>query len=143
LSKVAQLPPALAQGLISSPGDHLDDMHGRRREELLQVRPCSSKVPTLTEIEAPYALREATLHPRPQGILGFERRRLLTLSRALDRLVVGLGPDRELPWGVFRCGAHLTGRTGATGGPVKPAPKDQIARDIVAWGPFATRNQWC
>ena len=52
--------------------------------------------------------------------------------------MVGLGPDRELPWGVFRRGAHLTGGTGATGGPVKPDPKDRIARDIVAWRPFDT-----
>jgi hypothetical protein len=103
------------------------------------VRPRSSHIPTLTKIEAPYPLREAALYPRPQGILGFELGRLLTLSCALDGLVVGLGPDRELPWGIFRCGAHLTGRTGATGGPVKPDPKDRIARDIVAWCPFDTR----
>src|SRR5215211_8697667 len=70
-------------------------------------------------MKAPDALREAALHPRPERILGFERGRLLTLARSLDRLVVHLRPDRALPWGVFRGGAYLAGRTGATGGPVK------------------------
>jgi hypothetical protein len=32
-------------------------MHGRRREELLQARPCEATVPALAEIEAPDALR--------------------------------------------------------------------------------------
>src|SRR5207247_10286907 len=57
----------------------------------------------------------------------------------LQGLVVRLEPDRELPGGVFRGGAHLTAGTGTTGGPVKSDPKDWIARDIVAWRPFDTR----
>lgn len=65
LGKVAQLPPALAQGLTSEPGDHPDDIHGRRREKMLEVRPCQPKVPTLPEVEAPYPLREGALHARP------------------------------------------------------------------------------
>src|SRR5215218_1961622 len=90
-------------------------------------------------MKAPDALREAALHPRPERILGFERGRLLTLARSLDRLVVHLRPDRALPWGVFRGGAYLAGRTGATGGPVKPDPKHRIAGDIVPGRPLDTR----
>jgi hypothetical protein len=78
-------------------------------------------------MKAPDALRKAALHPRPERILGFELGRLLTLARSLDSFVVRLRPDRELPWGVFRRGAHLAGRTGATGGLVKPDPKHRIA----------------
>ena len=70
--------------------------------------------------------------------MGFELGRLLALSRGLDRLVVGLGPDGELPWGVFRRVAHLTGGTDAIGGPVKTDAHDGIARDIPA---RATRRQ--
>ena len=53
-------------------------------------------------MKASNALRETAFHPRPQGILGFELRHLLTLPRRLDGLMVGFGPDGELPWGVFR-----------------------------------------
>ena len=100
--KVAGLPPALAQGLTPEPGDHPDDIHRRGSEQLLEVRARQAEVPTLAQIKAPDALREAALHPRPQRILGFELRRLLALARGLDRLMVGLGPDGELAWGVFR-----------------------------------------
>ena len=44
-------------GFLPHPGDHPDDMHGRRREELLQMHPCEAKVPALAEIEAPDAWR--------------------------------------------------------------------------------------
>jgi hypothetical protein len=40
LGQVAGRPPALPQGLTSEPGDHPDDIHGGRREELLEVRAC-------------------------------------------------------------------------------------------------------
>ena len=70
-------------------------------------------------MKAPDTLREAALHPRPERILGFELGCLLSLACGLDGLVVGLGPDGELPWGVFRRGAHLPCGTDATGGPVK------------------------
>jgi hypothetical protein len=38
LGKVAGLPPALSQRLTPEPGDHPYDIHGRRRQELLEVR---------------------------------------------------------------------------------------------------------
>jgi hypothetical protein len=38
LGEVAGLPPAFAQRLAPEPGDHPDDIHGRRREELLKMR---------------------------------------------------------------------------------------------------------
>ena len=103
------------------------------------MRACQAKVATVAEIKAPDALREAALDARPERILGFKLRRLLALSCGLHRFVVGLGSDRELPRGIFRRRAHLTGGTGATGGPVKTDPKHRIAGDIVAWGPFDTR----
>jgi hypothetical protein len=100
------------------------------------VRACQPTVPTLTEIKAADALREATLHPCPQGVLGFELGGLLPLAGGLDGLVVGLRADGELPRGVFRRGACTTGGARATGGPVETDVDDRIARDIVAWRPF-------
>jgi hypothetical protein len=102
------------------------------------VRPCQPDVATSAQIKAPLALREATLHPGPQGVLGFELRGFLSLSGGLDGLVVGLQPDGELPWGVFRRGARRTGGTRATRGPVKPDANDRIARDVVPWPPVDT-----
>ena len=96
-------------------------------QELLEVRACQPKVPTLTEIKAPDALREATLHPGLQGILGFKLGGLLPLASSLDGLVVGLGPDGELPRGVLRCGARPAGGTCATGGSIKPNANHGIA----------------
>src|SRR5215510_5382510 len=90
-------------------------------------------------MKAPDTLREAALHPRPERILLFELGGLLALAGGLHRLMVGLRPDRELPWGIFRCGAYLAGRTGATRGLVKPDPKHRIAGDIVTWRPLDTR----
>jgi hypothetical protein len=97
------------------------------------VRACPPTVPTLTEIKAADALREATLHPCPQGVLGFELGGLLPLAGGLDGLVVGLRADGELPRGVFRRGACTTGGARATGGPVETNADDRIARDIGAW----------
>src|SRR5215472_9523381 len=114
-SKVSQLSPALAEGLTPQPGHHPHDIHRRGSEELLEVRERQANISTLAEIKTPDPLGEATLDPRPQRILRFELRRLLALPRGLDGLMVGLRPDRELPWGVFRPGACLAGWTGATG----------------------------
>jgi hypothetical protein len=102
------------------------------------VRACQPKVPTLAQVKAPDALREAALDPGPQGILGFELGGFLSLSRGLDGLVVGLQPDGELPRGVFRRGARRTGGTRATRGPVKPDANDRISRDIVPRPPVDT-----
>src|ERR687883_830440 len=137
--KVSRLPPALAERFALEPGDHPHDIHRRGSEQVLEVRARQAAVTTLAHIKAPDALREAALDTRPERILLFELGRLLALSRGLHRFVVGLGADGELPWGVFRRGTHLTGRTGTTGGLVKPDPKHRIAGDIVAWGPFDTR----
>jgi hypothetical protein len=135
LGKVPRLPPALPQGFTSEPSDHPHDVHRGGRQELLEVRACQPQVPTPAQIEASRALREATLDPCTQGVLGFELRGLLALPRGLDRLVVGLGPDGELAWGVFRRGTRSTGRTCATGGPVEPDANDRIPRDIVSRPP--------
>jgi hypothetical protein len=102
VGQVAGLPPAFTQWLAPQPGDHPDHIHGRCRQELLEVRARQADVPTPAEIKAPDPLREATLHPRPQGILGFELRRLLAVASDLERLMVCLQPDRELPGGVSR-----------------------------------------
>jgi hypothetical protein len=120
LGQVAGLPPALAQRLAPEPGDDLDHIHGRRRQELLEVRPCQPDVATAAQIKASRALREATLEPCTQGVLGFELRGLLALPRGLDRLVVGLQPDRELAWGASRRGTRLAGGARATSRSVKP-----------------------
>ena len=137
--KVSWLPPAFPQGLTSEPGDHPHHIHGGGIQELLEVRARQPKVPTLTEIKAPDALREATLHPCSKGVLGFKLGGLLPLTGSLDGLMVGLGPDGELLRGVFRRGARPTGGTRATGGPVKPDANDRIARNIVSRPPVDTR----
>jgi len=98
--KMSELPPAFPQGLTPEPGDHPDHIHGGGSEQMLEMRPCQPNVPTLPEIKAPGALREAALHPRPQGVLGFELRGLLPLACGLEGLVMGLGPDGQLPGGV-------------------------------------------
>jgi hypothetical protein len=139
---VAELPPALAQSLAPEPGDHPDHMHGCRGQELLEVRARQAKIPTPAEINASDPLREAPLHPHSQGILGFELGGLLPLAGGLDGLVVGLRPDGELPRGVSRRGAHLTGGTRATGGLVKPDANDRITRDIVSRPPVDTCMPW-
>jgi hypothetical protein len=125
--KVSRLPPPFSQGFISEPGDHPHDIHRGGSEQLLEVRAREAEVATLAQIKAPDALREATLHARPQRILGFELGCLLPVACGLDRFVVGLGSDGELPGGVFRRGTHLTGGTGTTGSPVKADPKHRIA----------------
>jgi hypothetical protein len=99
------------------------------------VRARQAKIPTPAEINASDPLREATLHPCSQGILGFELGGLLPLAGGLDGLVVRLRPDGELPWGVFRHGAHTTGGARATGGPVETDTDDRITRDIVSRPP--------
>ncbi len=112
--KVSRRSPAFAYRFALEPGDHPHDIHRRSSEQVLEVRARQATVATLAQIKAPDALREATLHARPQRILSFKLRRLLTLSRRLDRFVVGLGADGELAWRIFGCGAYGTGGTGAT-----------------------------
>ena len=124
--KVAWLSSTFAQRFTPEPGQHPDHIHGRRRQELLEVGPREAEVATLAQSKAPDALRETTLYARPQRILGFELWCSLTLAGGLDRFVVGLGSDGELSWGVFGRRAHLPGGTGATGGPVKADPKHRI-----------------
>jgi hypothetical protein len=136
LGKVAGLPPALAQGLAPEPGDHPDDIHGGRREEVLEVRACQAKIPTPAQIEASRALRETTLHSRPQGILCGELRRLLALPRGLECLVVGLQPDGELAWSAARRGARLAGGARTTRGHIEPDANNRVARDIMSRPPM-------
>jgi len=121
LCKVSRLPPALAERFALEPADHPHDIYRRGSEQVLEVRTRQAAVATLAHSKAPDALREAALDARPQRLLGFEGGGFLPLARRLERLMVRLRPDRELPWGVFRRGAHWTGGTGAIGGAVKPA----------------------
>src|SRR5688500_2910097 len=99
-------------------------MHGCRGQELLAGRARRAKIPTPAEINASPRLRESTLPPCSQGILGVELGGLLPLAGGLDGLVVRGRPDGALPWGVLRHGAHTTGGTRATGGPVEPDTDD-------------------
>ena len=99
LGTVARRPLALAQRLTPEPGDHPHDIHGRCREELLEVRAPQPDVATPAQIKAPRALREATLDPCPQRVLNFEVSRRLPLACGLDGLMVGLRPDGELARG--------------------------------------------
>jgi hypothetical protein len=92
----------LAQRLTQEPGDHPHDRHGRCCEKLLEVRARQPNGASPAQIKTPRAWRGATLHSGPQGILGFERGGLLPLASGLQRLMVRLQSDDELPWGVFR-----------------------------------------
>jgi hypothetical protein len=65
LGKVARLPPTLPQRFTPEPGDHPDHIHGRRRQELLEVRARQPHVPTPAQIKAPDPLREAALDTCP------------------------------------------------------------------------------
>jgi hypothetical protein len=124
---VSRLPPALPQGLTSEPGDHPYHIHRGGIEQLLEVCARQPDVPAPAQIEAPCALREAALDPCPQGVLGFELRRLLALPGGLDRLVVGLQPDRELAWGSSRRGTCQAGGARTTRGPVEPDADNRVA----------------
>ena len=106
--KVSRLSPAFASRFALKPGDHPHEIHRRSSEQLLEVRARQAAVATLAQRKASDALREATLHARPQRRLGFERGRLLTLARRLDRFVVGLGADGALAWRSFGGGAYGT-----------------------------------
>jgi hypothetical protein len=124
---VSWLPPALPQGLTSKPGDHPHDSHRGGIQQRLEVRACQPQVPTLTEVKAPGTLREATRDPGPQRVVDVEVYRPLPLAGGLDGLVVGLRPDGEVAWGVFRRGARRTGGTRAAGGPGTPEAHHRIA----------------
>ena len=121
------LPPALPQGLTAEPSDHPDDIHRGGREELLEVRARSAKVPTPAQIEAARALRESTLDPCPQRILRSELRCLLALPGGLECLMVDLWADRQLAWGSSRRGTGEAGGACATRGPVEPDANDRVA----------------
>jgi hypothetical protein len=69
LGKVSWLPPALPEGLIAKPGDHPYDIHRGGIEQLLEVCACQPKVPTLAQVKAPDALREAALDARSQALI--------------------------------------------------------------------------
>jgi hypothetical protein len=136
LRHVSWLLPAPASRFTPQPGDHPHDIHGCGGEEVLEVRARNADGPTLPERKAAEALREAALHPRPEGLLLFALVCPLALARGLERLVVGLRPDRKLPRGLWRCGAALTGGTGATGGPGKADAHDGSPGPSMAGGPF-------
>jgi hypothetical protein len=127
LGKVSWFSLTLPQGLAPEPSDDSHHIHGGGIEELLEMRACQPQVPTLTEVKAPGALREATLDPCPQSVLGFEVSRLLPLACGLDGLMVCSRSDGELAWSTFRRGARRTGGTRATGGSVKPDANYRIA----------------
>jgi hypothetical protein len=91
------------------------------------VRARHPQVSTPAEIKAPDPLREATLHPCPQRILGFELRCPLALPRRLERLMVDLWADRELAGGCLGGSALPAGGTRTTGRPIKPDANDRVA----------------
>src|SRR5262245_14995182 len=127
LGEVTGLSPALAQRLAPEPGDDPDHIHGRRRQGLLEMRACQPQRPTPAEIETSYPLREAALHPRPQGILRFELGGFQAVASGLERLMVDLWADRELAGGCLGGRARPAGGTRTTGGPVKPDANDRVA----------------
>jgi hypothetical protein len=120
LGRVARRPPTLSQRFTPKPGDYPHHIHCRGCEDLLEVRAREAKVATPAEINAPVPLREATLHPCPQRILGFELRCPLALLRRLECLMVDWWADRELAGGCLGGRALPAGGTRATRGPVKP-----------------------
>lgn len=130
------LPPASAQRLAPAPGDHPDELHGGRREEVLEVRACQAKGPTPAQIEASRALRETALHSCPQGRLGGELRRLLAVPRGLECLVVRLQPDGEVAWSASWGGARLAGKAPTTRGAIDPEAPHGVARDLMARSPM-------
>jgi hypothetical protein len=136
LGKVARRPPPLAQRLTPEPSDPPHDMHGRGREERLEGRARHPAGATPAQINAPRALREATLHPGPHGVLGCERGGLLPLAGGLEGLMGDVGADRALAGSALRRGARQTGGAGATGGAVTPEAEDGIARPIAARPPM-------
>jgi hypothetical protein len=136
LGQVAGRPPAFAQRLAPQPGDHPDHMHGGRRQKLLEMRARQPPIPTPAELNTSYPLREAALHPRPQGVLRFARGGLLAVASGLERLMVRRQSDGELPWGVCRGGARPTHRTRTPRGPVEPEAHHGVARDIRARPPM-------
>jgi hypothetical protein len=73
------------------------------------VRARKAKIPTPAEIKASDPLREATLHPCSQGVLGFELGGLLPLAERLN----------------------AQGVPTARGGRWPPAPIDQIVRRVA------------
>jgi hypothetical protein len=128
---VSWLSPAFAYRFALEPGDSPHDMHRRSSEQVLEGRARHAAVATLAQRKAPDALREAPCHARPHRLGGCELGRLLTLSRSLERGVVGVGADGALAWRLFGCGAYGTEGTGATGGPVTAKLQHRIAGDIV------------
>jgi hypothetical protein len=91
LGKVSRLPPALPEGLIAEPGDHPHDIHRGGIEQLLEVCACQPKVPTLAQVKAPDALREAALDTCPQGVLGFELGGFLAVAGVVMICVISSG----------------------------------------------------
>ena len=106
------------------------------------MRARQPQVATPAEIKAPGPLREATLHPGPQRILGFELRGPLALPRRLERLMVGLQPDRKLAGSILRPRTYWTGRTAAEGGLIKPDAHDGSTGTIPARGPPDNGVRW-
>jgi hypothetical protein len=127
LGDVAERPTTFTQGLAPQPGAHSDHMHGRRRQELLMVRARQPPIPTPAELNTAYALRETALPPRPQRILGCERRGPLALPCRLEHLMGGLWADRELAGGGLGGRARPAGGTRPAGRPVKPDAHDRVA----------------
>jgi hypothetical protein len=137
--QVSRRSPAFASRFALEPGDHPHEMQRRGIAQVLEVRARQAAGATLAQRQASEAWREAALHARPHRLLGFERGRLLTLARRLDRFVVGVGADGALAWSLCGGGAHVPGGTGTTGGPVNTAPQHRVACDLGAWGPLDTR----
>ena len=105
---------------------------------MLQMGLSQPDVAGPAQATAPDGLRVCPLDSGPPGILRFELDGLLPLPGGLDRLVVGLRPDRELERGVFGPGARLADRTDTTGGRIEADAHEGIAGSIPARGPLDT-----
>ena len=92
-------------------------------------------VTTLAQATPPDGLRLRALNSGALGVLGGELGGLLPLPCGLDRLVMGLRPDGELPRRSFGLGARRADRTGAAGRGMEPDAHHGITRNISAWHP--------
>jgi hypothetical protein len=120
---------------VLQPGCHAHQVEGRGGEDVLQMCFGVADVTTLAQATPPDGLRLRALNSGALGVLGGELGGLLPLPCGLDRLVMGLRPDGELPRRIFGLGARRADWTGAAGRGMEPDAHHGIARDIPAWRP--------
>ena len=136
---MSHLPSWLATGPALEPIDDPYDIHRRGIQGLLEVGVGQSDIATLSQIKATHALRQGALRAGSQGIPGFKLRRLLALPCGLQRHMLLVGPDGQLPRCLIGPGAGATDRAGPTRRGVKANAHDRTASHIMARGPFDAR----